>query len=75
MIALHKSNQKKPATRNGRGFRRYRRRWKAERLIALLQNFAALLHALTIMMKIISALFIWAVSRFYCAAFYETASS
>ena len=39
MIAPHKSNRKKPATQDGRCLRRYRRRWKVERLIAWLQNF------------------------------------
>ena len=39
MIAPHKSNRKKPATQDGRVLRRYKRRWKAERLFAWLQNF------------------------------------
>ena len=39
MIAPHKSNRKKAATQDGRALRRYRRRWKVERLIAWLQNF------------------------------------
>jgi len=39
MIAPHKQNRKKPATQDGRALRRYRRRWKVERLIAWLQNF------------------------------------
>ena len=39
MIAPHKSNRKKPATQDGRGLRRYKRRWKIERLFAWLQNF------------------------------------
>jgi hypothetical protein len=32
MIAPHKSNRVRPATQNGRKLRRYRRRWKVERL-------------------------------------------
>jgi transposase len=39
MIAPHKSNRKKPATQDGRALRRYKRRWKVERLFAWLQNF------------------------------------
>jgi hypothetical protein len=39
MIAPHKSNRVKPATQDGRPLRRYKRRWKVERLNAWLQNF------------------------------------
>ncbi len=39
LIAPHKSNRKKPATQDGRALRRYKRRWKIERLFAWLQNF------------------------------------
>ena len=39
MIAPHKSNRKKPTTQDGRVLRRYKRRWKIERLFAWLQNF------------------------------------
>jgi transposase len=39
MIAPHKSNRKKPATQDSRVLRRYKRRWKIERLFAWLQNF------------------------------------
>jgi len=39
LIAPHKSNRKKPATQDGRTLRRYKRRWKVERLFAWLQNF------------------------------------
>jgi transposase len=39
LIAPHKSNRKKPATQDGRALRRYKRRWKVERLFAWLQNF------------------------------------
>ena len=39
MIAPHQSNRVKPATQDGRVLRRYRRRWKVERLNAWLQNF------------------------------------
>ena len=39
MISPHKSNRVKPKTQDGRPLRRYRRRWKIERLNAWLQNF------------------------------------
>ena len=39
MIAPHKSNRKKTPTQDGRPLRRYKRRWKIERLFAWLQNF------------------------------------
>jgi transposase len=39
LIAPHRANRKKPATQDGRKLRRYRRRWKVERLWAWLQNF------------------------------------
>jgi transposase len=39
MIAPHKSNRVKPPTQDGRALRRYRRRWKVERLWAWLQIF------------------------------------
>ncbi len=39
MIAPHKVNRKKAKTQDGRKLRRYKRRWKIERLFAWLQNF------------------------------------
>jgi len=39
MISPHKSNRRKARTQDGRPLRRYRKRWKAERLYAWLQNF------------------------------------
>jgi transposase len=39
MIAPHKANRVKVKTQDGRVLRRYKRRWKVERLIAWLQNF------------------------------------
>ena len=39
LIAPHKCNRKKPPTQDGRTLRRYRRRWKVERLFSWLQNF------------------------------------
>ena len=39
MIAPHRRNRTKPATQDGRKLRRYKRRWKIERLNAWLQNF------------------------------------
>ena len=47
MIAPHKRNRKKyrkkPATQDGRKLRRYKRRWKVERLFAWLQNYRRVL--------------------------------
>jgi len=42
LIAPHKRNRKKPQTQDGRKLRRYRRRWKVERLFAWLQNYRRL---------------------------------
>jgi len=39
MIAPHKTNRKKAATQDGRRLRRYKRRWKVERLFSWLQKF------------------------------------
>jgi len=39
LIAPHKANRKKPNTQDGRPLRRYKRRWKVERLFAWLHNF------------------------------------
>jgi transposase len=43
MIAPHRKGRKKPNTQDGRKLRRYRRRWKVERLFAWLQNFRRLI--------------------------------
>jgi transposase len=43
LIAPHRANRKKPKTQDGRPLRRYKRRWKVERLFAWLQNFRRLL--------------------------------
>jgi transposase len=42
MIAPRRSGRKKVKTQDGRPLRRYRRRWKVERLFAWLQNFRRL---------------------------------
>ena len=42
MIAPHRSSRKKPKTQDGRVLRRYKRRWKIERLFAWLHNFRRL---------------------------------
>ena len=39
LIAPHKANRTKAKTQDGRKLRRYKRRWKVERLLARLQNF------------------------------------
>ena len=43
MIAPHKSNRRKAPTQDGRKLRRYKRRWKVERLFAWLQNYRRIL--------------------------------
>ncbi|WP_280530789.1 IS5 family transposase [Oceanidesulfovibrio marinus] len=42
MIAPHRRGRKRTKTQDGRPLRRYRRRWKVERLFAWLQNFRRL---------------------------------
>jgi IS4 transposase len=42
LIAPHRRNRKKAKTQDGRKLRRYKRRWKIERLFAWLGNFRAL---------------------------------
>ena len=42
LIAPHRNNRKKRKTQDGRKLRRYKRRWKIERLFAWLQNFRRL---------------------------------
>ena len=39
MIAPHRSNRTRPPTQEGRPLRRYRRRWKIERLFAWLNKY------------------------------------
>lgn len=43
MIAPYKSKRKRAQTQDGRILRRYKRRWKVERLFAWLQNFRRIL--------------------------------
>lgn len=43
LIAPHKRNRTRPPTQDGRPLRRYRRRWKVERLFAWLQNYRRIL--------------------------------
>lgn len=42
MIAPHRKNRKKKRSQDGRKLKRYKRRWKVERLFAWLQNFRRL---------------------------------
>jgi transposase len=42
MIAPHRSNRRNQPTQDGRTLRRYKKRWKVERLFAWLQNFRRL---------------------------------
>jgi len=39
MIAPHRRGRTRPETQDGRPLRRFRRRWKVERLVARLGNF------------------------------------
>jgi transposase len=39
LIAPHRGNRTREATQDGRALRRYRRRWKIERLFAWLNKF------------------------------------
>ncbi len=43
LISPHRDNRVKPPTQDGRPLRRYRHRWKIERLFAWLQNFRRVL--------------------------------
>ena len=43
LIAPHKANRIRAITQDGRNLRRYKRRWKVERLFAWLQNFRRIL--------------------------------
>lgn len=43
LIAPHRRNRRKPTTQDGRSLRRYKRRWKVERLFAWLQNYRRIL--------------------------------
>jgi len=43
MIAPHRENRKQTQTQDGRKLRRYKRRWKVERLFAWLQNYRRIL--------------------------------
>jgi transposase len=43
LIAPHRTNRIKPVTQDGRALRRYKRRWKIERLFAWLQQFRRIL--------------------------------
>lgn len=42
LIAPHRTNRRRTTTQDGRPLRRYRRRWRVERLHAWLQNFRRL---------------------------------
>jgi len=42
LIAPHRGNRQRRRTQDGRPLRRYRRRWRIERLFAWLQNFRRL---------------------------------
>ncbi len=44
LVAPHKSNRVRKKTQDGRTLRRYRKRWKIERVFAWLQNFRRLVN-------------------------------
>jgi len=43
LIAPHRANRVRPVTQDGRALRRYKRRWRVERLFAWLQHFRRVL--------------------------------
>jgi transposase len=43
MISPHRTNRKRATTQDGRPLRRYKHRWKVERLFAWLQNYRRLI--------------------------------
>ena len=43
MISPHRANRRRRPTQDGRSLRRYKRRWKVERLFAWLQNYRRIL--------------------------------
>jgi transposase len=43
MISPHRTNRKRAPTQDGRPLRRYKHRWKVERLFAWLQNYRRLI--------------------------------
>lgn len=61
LIAPHRKNRKKPATQDGRLLRRYKRRWKIERLFAWLNKFRACLETHLSIMKRFSSMLAMAI--------------
>ena len=74
MIAPHRSNRKN-TTQDGRALRRYRRRWKVERLFAWLHNFRRLIVRSNTDRKTSLAWFIWRSSLSSFVGYYEMTSS
>jgi transposase len=72
VIAPHRSNRKNK-TQDGRRLRRYRRRWKIERLFAWLQNFAGLSSVTSVTPRTFSACCISAALSSY-SGIYEMGS-
>jgi len=62
LIAPHRRNRIKPASQDGRSLRRYRRRWKIERLNPWLQNFCKVACPMNASLRTILACFIWPAS-------------
>jgi hypothetical protein len=57
LIAPHKSNRKKPKTQDGRALRRYRRRWKVERLFACCKTIVVFWFATIVFLRTTSLSF------------------
>ena len=74
MIAPHRKGRKKVATQDGRKLRRYRRRWKVERMFAWLQNLRRWLFVTNTMLIIFSVWSNWVVLS-YCFGFFEMSSN
>ncbi|MCW5200939.1 IS5 family transposase, partial [Desulfobulbus sp. F4] len=68
MIAPRRRNRTKPKTQDGRKLRRYKRRWKVERLFAWLQNFRRRQSDMSVML-IISWLFRCLPAHSFCFVF------
>lgn len=74
MITPHQRGRTKPKTQDGRALRRYRRRWKVERLLLGCETSGASSPVTNARPRTTSASSISAASRFCFAAIYETAS-
>ncbi len=74
MIAPHKANRKKARTQDGRPLRRYKRRWKVERLFSWLQKFRRVATRFDFHDESYLGFVHLGASRFCSDAIYETVS-